>query len=552
VKILVEGEEAAEAISVTGGQQSRVIDVTAGTVFAVNGQTGNVQLRGLTGWINAADAPYNAARDGIGDPTAAIQAAIDACPPGGLVYLPAGEYATTETLDLKNGVSLASDHASLMTGPGMTGNEYPCRIKPAASFTGDSVIQIIGDADGTHPNISGEQRLTNLLIDGANIGGSSVDGLYARGNVQNVVLDNVTIKNMPNNGIVTAPRSLDGQYPYSWRMRHVIIDTCHSSGFLFTLMTDLTAVDCQAIGCFATGWSLTNMPNSQLIACRAEWSGNNGIHITGDWGSGTGSGGIVLTGCTTDRNGFNGILIDATGNGPVQIDSLATRRDGRNGGDGGGGYAALNVDHATMPVLVGHITCYPGIDDTGTASNSPQYGARFTGNTYVSVASGFLHADTAGWSDGGGNAILRRGPNVGERTGTTDAPTDAFANPWGAAGNATFSGYTALDAGQSNGQWNIWDGTAKALNLGSAGGGVAIKEGANARMGVATLNGTTAVTIANTSVTVASRIQLTIQAPGGTPGSPYVFTRTAGTSFQIKSTSASDTSTVAWMLVEPA
>ena len=88
--------------------------------------------------------------------------------------------------------------------------------------------------------------------------------------------------------------------------------------------------------------------------------------------------------------------------------------------------------------------------------------------------------------------------------------------------------------------------------IGLAGKGLRVKEGSNAKMGTAVLNGTTAVTVSTTAVTATSRILLTINTPGGTPASPYVFTRTAGTSFQIKSTGASDTSTVVWMLVEPA
>jgi hypothetical protein len=555
VKLQVTGERPVDAIEVRGGQQSTVIDVTAGTVTSVNGRTGAVTITssdvGAPDWINVKAAPYSAVADGVHDDTAALQSAIDACRPGGIVYLPQGIYKTTSTLDLRNGVSILGSHSNLMLGPGMGNGDYPCYIQPQGPFTGSSVLQIIGDDDGIHPAISGEQRLVNLMIDGSQLSGATIDGLYAKGNVQNVVLEGVTIRQMPNNGIVTAPRTSDGQYPYSWRMRHVMIDGCHANGIMFTLMTDMTAIDCQVIGSWGTNWILTNMPNAQLIACRAEWAGNHGYHITGDWGSGTGSGGLLMTGCATDRNGYNGVLVDATGKTPIQIDNLHLRRDGRNGGTGGGGYAGLAVNAASVPVLVGMVTCYPGIDDTGASANSPQYGARFTGNTYVSVGAGFLHADAAGWSDGGGNTILRRGPNIGERTGTTAAPVDAFANPWAAAGNATLSGYTVLDAGQSNGQWSVYDGTVKALNLGSAGGGVAIKEGTNARMGVATLNGTTAVTINNTSVTATSRILLTIQAPTGTPGSAYVSARTAGTSFAVKSTSASDTSVVAWVIFEP-
>lgn len=83
------------------------------------------------------------------------------------------------------------------------------------------------------------------------------------------------------------------------------------------------------------------------------------------------------------------------------------------------------------------------------------------------------------------------------------------------------------------------------------GGGVKLEEGTNEFMGLATLvNGT--VTVANTNVTANSRIFLTVQTPGGTPGSPLrVSARVVGTSFTI-STAAADTSTVAWMIVEPA
>ena len=69
--------------------------------------------------------------------------------------------------------------------------------------------------------------------------------------------------------------------------------------------------------------------------------------------------------------------------------------------------------------------------------------------------------------------------------------------------------------------------------------------------GRATCNGTTAVVVNSGFVTAASNIFLTEQIPGGTPsGAPYVFSRVAGTSFSFKC-AASDTSTVAYFIVEP-
>ena len=88
------------------------------------------------------------------------------------------------------------------------------------------------------------------------------------------------------------------------------------------------------------------------------------------------------------------------------------------------------------------------------------------------------------------------------------------------------------------------------VRISGAGNGLKIAEGANAKMGTASLiNG---VTYVSTSVvTSASRIYLTTQAPSGTPGAVYAPARSNGLSFTIMSTSATDQSTVAWMLVEP-
>ncbi|MEU6348934.1 glycosyl hydrolase family 28-related protein [Streptomyces sp. NPDC047072] len=87
---------------------------------------------------------------------------------------------------------------------------------------------------------------------------------------------------------------------------------------------------------------------------------------------------------------------------------------------------------------------------------------------------------------------------------------------------------------------------------GMAGKGLRVKEGTDAKMGTLTLNGATAVEVATTAVTATSRVFLTVQAPGGTPaGVAYVSGRTAGRSFSVKGV-AGDTSTVAWLIVEPA
>lgn len=77
---------------------------------------------------------------------------------------------------------------------------------------------------------------------------------------------------------------------------------------------------------------------------------------------------------------------------------------------------------------------------------------------------------------------------------------------------------------------------------------ITVPEGSNAYMGTVAVNGVTAVTVATTAISANSRIFMTINVPGGTPGSPYVFSQSAATNFVIKS-QAADSSTVAWLII---
>lgn len=81
--------------------------------------------------------------------------------------------------------------------------------------------------------------------------------------------------------------------------------------------------------------------------------------------------------------------------------------------------------------------------------------------------------------------------------------------------------------------------------------GIKIDEGTNKRMGLAVLVAGT-VTVSTTAVTANSRIFLTSNVSGGTPGWCRVSARTAGTSFTILSSSGTDTSSIAWHIMEPA
>lgn len=97
--------------------------------------------------------------------------------------------------------------------------------------------------------------------------------------------------------------------------------------------------------------------------------------------------------------------------------------------------------------------------------------------------------------------------------------------------------------------------TTSDFRIATAGRGIKIAEGTNAKMGTATLVSSAApstVVVSTTAVSATSRIFLTIQSTGGTVGWVRISAKTAGTSFTITSSAIGDTSVIAWMIVDPA
>ncbi len=89
------------------------------------------------------------------------------------------------------------------------------------------------------------------------------------------------------------------------------------------------------------------------------------------------------------------------------------------------------------------------------------------------------------------------------------------------------------------------------LVLGTAGNKISIATGTNASIGLSTAMTAGAITISTTAITASSRVFLTAAVAGGTQGTlradpaDYV----AGTSFVIRSSSGTDTSTVSWWII---
>jgi hypothetical protein len=88
------------------------------------------------------------------------------------------------------------------------------------------------------------------------------------------------------------------------------------------------------------------------------------------------------------------------------------------------------------------------------------------------------------------------------------------------------------------------------LDVVTAGSGLKVAEGSNAKQGTFTLTGAATQAVPNTSITANSRVFLTAQVEGGTPGFIGVASRIPGTSFTVYCT-ATDTSTYAYEIFEP-
>lgn len=85
----------------------------------------------------------------------------------------------------------------------------------------------------------------------------------------------------------------------------------------------------------------------------------------------------------------------------------------------------------------------------------------------------------------------------------------------------------------------------------TAGKGLRIKEGSNAKMGSATLVAGK-VTVANTSVTAESRIFVTRKGAAANAGTLTVTAKVAATSFTVESSNGADASSFDYLIFEPA
>jgi hypothetical protein len=128
-------------------------------------------------------------------------------------------------------------------------------------------------------------------------------------------------------------------------------------------------------------------------------------------------------------------------------------------------------------------------------------------------------------------AWIQNGANAGGYTGTFD----------GVLGGVTPAAGTVTTLSASGN-----------ITMTAANKGLVLKQGANGKCGTFVCNGTTPVTISNTSIAITDTIVISLNTVGGTVGAiPHVATITASTGFTTVGT-ASDTSTYNYAIISNA
>lgn len=416
--------------------------------FTVVGQFTGTGV-GITDWIDATAAPYNATGNGTSDDTTAIQAALNACRPGGTVFLrnTGNPYRTNAPLTIPPAVTLRGSTYDTLQLTGGSGEvpAYP-RIKPLASFSGNGVIEMLSMTPGGYSAESAQQRVYDLFVDCTALSGSTINGVYFQGPVYGVQMERVYILDPPHDGIQMASQAETGitnTMPYHMRLRDVVVQGAGAYGFSLSATTDSDFVQCLAFACVSGGWLVqSTMANQRFLGCRAEWTTTgHGFQLTGNVTSG-----VSLVDCSTDNNNSHGVYINgATGAGTITINGLRANNDGHNGTSGGGSFAGLAVIAATCNVVASDVSTAVG--NAATAS-TPQYGVRISGSTFTAVTSGLLQGNTQGFLDDGTNTIVRRGANIREQTGsfgslaavdTNGFQVDSLGLTWAAEGGTVLS-----------------------------------------------------------------------------------------------------------------
>lgn len=278
----------------------------------------------------------------------------------------------------------------------------------------------------------------------------------------------------------------------------------------------------------------------------------NGIGVTtvGTFGSSPTANAATISGSTITIQPADGSNPGAITAGTQTIGGVKTLSS-RMGVGTSSTFSALNIQGTSLLSSSLQIAVWNQMTYSSAATDNDTSGFATTVATEnASFTTGhFKHFNANQITKGASNTITRLSGLYVNSAAVTAGTNNAYI-----ADNNSYSGDWAINF--SNTRASSLGGALSVggdLKVTTAGKGLFVAEGSNAKMGTATLSAGT-VTVSTTAVTANSRIFLTVQSLGTvtTPKAIAVTAKTASTSFVITSEDVTDTSVVAWMIVEPA
>lgn len=461
---------------------------------------------------------HGAAGDGATDDTSAIQAAISAATAagGGAVYLPPGIYSSS-TLNIPVNVRLIGANRRATQIRKRTAGVLINMSGPATDATG-----------ATHVRYS---AIENMTLNGNSLAGSVLQCYYT----DNCVFRDVYFTSSPD-------RLVDAVEFWDSRFINCVFESSGGTNGATLPAVHLRNASSATPATF--GYSLDNTNQIVFNACRFENFHNGAIRIEDGSVVGNNPNTIYIVDCKMETSGMQG-------------------------------GSHLSADDSCLSIWVHNLYCYAGGFDGGftTPQNIIDWAAQASLLENVLISNAAVATVNSGvvlFSPANQCSALR---NIIGRY--TTAPTGNhifFSSSTGAAnvqnctsGTGSQYGGTIPTAWEGNQPFKLvtavpTDGLFVRTPLNGTPvyrtdtGDLYMRSGGVykqiVRTGTAALTAG-AVTVSTTAVTANTRIQLTSQADGGTPGFLRVSARTAGVSFTITSSNAADTSTVAWLLTEP-
>lgn len=267
-------------------------------------------------WISVKEAPYNAAGDGQGDDTAAIQAALDT---GENVLIPDGTYAVNAQngLSPRNGQKIQMSPNAVLKVISSKDESYQVfrlQDKEGIVIEGGAIL---GDRH-THIGSGGEWGMgisisgcRDIIIRGVTIKDCWGDGIYINSTEENPCSQNIQIINC----------ICDGN-----RRNGLSVVACRGALIMDCVFSNTGGTDPQCgLDLEANEGHVVN--DVAVTNCTAYGNSGSGFQVSGGIGDSGANDYNSITGCTAYENGLSGIRVLEVSNLLLQGNTLRTNAE---------------------------------------------------------------------------------------------------------------------------------------------------------------------------------------------------------------------------------